>query len=176
MVGTFVEEQKVLNVQTNQKIEAVESSLNRKLDNMHSEISRLSNQQPQGSEKGKVPYQSQQHQKGVHEIGSTNYQNEKIDEVKAVVTLRSGKELRPPVSALANSTPIVVDLSQEEQSANRKEVKNNVPPPFPHALRKKNKSANRKEVLRPVKVNIPLLDMIKQVPTYAKFLKDLCTV
>ena len=31
------------------------------------------------------------------------------------------------------------------------------------------------EVLRQVKVNIPLLDMIKQVPTYAKFLKDLCT-
>ena len=25
-----------------------------------------------------------------------------------------------------------------------------------------------------MKVNIPLLDMIKQVPTYAKFLKDLC--
>ena len=43
VVGTFVEEQKVLNVQTNQKIEAVESSLNRKLDNMHSEISKLSN-------------------------------------------------------------------------------------------------------------------------------------
>ena len=32
------------------------------------------------------------------------------------------------------------------------------------------------EVLRQVKVNIPLLDMIKQVPAYAKFLKDLCTV
>ena len=27
-----------------------------------------------------------------------------------------------------------------------------------------------------MKVNIPILDMIKQVPTYAKFLKDLCTV
>ena len=27
-----------------------------------------------------------------------------------------------------------------------------------------------------MKVNIPLLDMIKQVPTYAKFLKDLCMV
>ena len=27
-----------------------------------------------------------------------------------------------------------------------------------------------------MKVNIPLLDMIKQVPAYAKFLKDLCTV
>ena len=39
VVGTFVEEQKVLNVQTNQKIEIVESSLNKKIDNMHSEIS-----------------------------------------------------------------------------------------------------------------------------------------
>ena len=45
VVGTFVEEQKVLNVQTNQKIEAVESSLNRKLDSVHFYISRLSRQQ-----------------------------------------------------------------------------------------------------------------------------------
>ena len=32
------------------------------------------------------------------------------------------------------------------------------------------------EVLRQMKVNIPLLDMIKQVPVYAKFLKDMCIV
>ena len=63
VVGTFVEKQKVLNVQTNQKIEAVESSLNRKSDNMHSEISKLSNQQLQSSEKGKAPFQAQQYQK-----------------------------------------------------------------------------------------------------------------
>ena len=31
-------------------------------------------------------------------------------------------------------------------------------------------------MLRQVKVNIPLQDMIKQVPTYATFLKDLCTI
>ena len=31
-------------------------------------------------------------------------------------------------------------------------------------------------MLRQVKVNIPLLDMIKQLSTYAKFLKDLCTI
>ena len=47
----------MLNVQTNQKIEAVKSSLNKKLDNMHSEISRFSNQQ-QGPEKGKFPSQT----------------------------------------------------------------------------------------------------------------------
>ena len=169
----------MLNVQTNQKIEAVESSLNMKLDNMHSEISRLSNQQLQGSEKGKVPSQSQQHQKGVHEIDSTNDLTARIDEVKAVVTLRSGKELGPVVPALAKSAPTVADPPQEEQSANREEVKNSVPPPFPQDLRKKKNLVNQTEmleVLRQVKVNIPLLDMIKQVPTYAKFLKDLCTV
>ena len=134
MVGTFVEEQKVMNVQTNQKIEAVESSLNRKLDNMHSEISRLSNQQPQGSEKGKVPFQSQQHQRGVNEIGLTNDPNVRTDEVKAVVTLRSGKELKPAVPALVKSAPTVADPSQEEQSTSKEEVKIIVPPPFPQVL------------------------------------------
>ena len=132
-----MEEQKVLNVQTNQKIEAVDSSLNRKLDNMHSEISRLSNQQKQGLEKGKVPSQSQQHQKGVHEIGLTNDPNVRIDEVKAVMTLRSGRELRPAVPALVKSAPTVANPPQEEQSANREGVKISVPPPFPQALRKK---------------------------------------
>ena len=32
------------------------------------------------------------------------------------------------------------------------------------------------ELFKQVKVNIPLLDVIKQIPSYAKFLKDLCTV
>ena len=117
-----MEEQKVLNVQTNQKIEAVERSLNRKLDNMHSEISRLSNQQ-QGSEKGKFPSQTQQNPKGVHEIGSASDPDVRIDEVKAVVTLRSGKELRPAVPALTKTAPTVVDPPEEEQSAKREEVK-----------------------------------------------------
>ena len=134
VVGTFVEEQKMLNVQTNQKIEAVESSLNMKLDNMHSEISRLSNQQLQGLEKGKVPFQSQQHQRGVNEIGLTNDPNVRTDEVKEVVTLRSGKELEPAVPALVKSAPTVADPSQEEQSASKEEVKISVPPPFPQVL------------------------------------------
>ena len=61
----------------------------------------------------------------------------------------------------------------------KEEVKIRIPPPFPQVLRKKKNSVNQiemLEVLRQVKVNIPLHDMIKQVPTYAKFLKDLCTV
>ena len=58
-------------------------------------------------------------------------------------------------------------------------MKKSMPPLFPQAFRGKkgvNNPTEIFEVLRQVKVNIPLLDMIKQVPTYAKFLKDLCTV
>ena len=54
-----------------------------------------------------------------------------------------------------------------------------IPPPFPQALRGKKKATQQAgilEVLRQVKVNIPLLDLIKQVPAYAKFLKDLCII
>ena len=32
------------------------------------------------------------------------------------------------------------------------------------------------EVFKQVKINIPLLDAIKQISSYAKFLKDLCTI
>ena len=58
-------------------------------------------------------------------------------------------------------------------------VKKSIPPPFPQALKSKKKAINQTEileVLRRVKVNIPLLDMIKQIPIYAKILKDLCTM
>ena len=58
-------------------------------------------------------------------------------------------------------------------------VKKQMPPRFPQALHGKkgtNNALKTFEVLRQVKVNIPLLDMIKQVSTYAKFLKDLCTI
>ena len=141
-----MEEQKLLNVQTNQKIKTVESSLNKKIDNMHSEISnkydnlqssisRLSNQQ-QGPEKGKFPSQTQKNTRGMHEIGSANDPNARIDEVKAVVTLRSGTELRPVVLDLAKKAPMVVEPLEEEPPAGE-EVKHSVPPPFPQALRKK---------------------------------------
>ena len=139
----------MLNVQTNQKIEVVESSLNKKLDSMNSEISRLSNQQ-QGPEKGKFPSQTQQNPKGMHEIGSTSDPNARIDEVKAVVTLRSGKELRPAVPAPTKTAPIVVDPPEEEQLA-REEVKPSVPPPFPQALRKKKNSVNQTEILEVIR-------------------------
>ena len=57
---------------------------------------------------------------------------------------------------------------------------NPIPPnvPFPRRFMQSKKEENEKDILetfRKVQVNIPLLDAIKQVPKYAKFLKELCT-
>ncbi|XP_023744308.2 uncharacterized protein LOC111892501 [Lactuca sativa] len=49
---------------------------------------------------------------------------------------------------------------------------------FPSRLATSKKNMEEKEILdtfRKVEVNIPLLDAIKQIPRYAKFLKELCT-
>jgi hypothetical protein len=51
-------------------------------------------------------------------------------------------------------------------------------PPFIQRLvkpKKENKLLDIFEILRKVQINIPLLDAIKQIPSYAKFLKDFCT-
>ena len=81
----------------------------------------------------------------MHGIDLTNDPNVGINEVKAVVTLRSGKELKPADPAIVKSAPTVVDPPQEEQSPSREEVKISVPPPFPQALRKKKTSVKEKQ-------------------------------
>ena len=89
------------------------------------------------------------------------------------MTLRSSKELRR--AEPTKKAPTVVEPPEEEQPATGEKVKNGVKPPFPQALKNGKNSVNQTEileVLRQVKVNIPLLEMIKQVPTYAKILKD----
>ena len=108
---------------------------------------------------------------------STSEPAPKIDEVKAVITLRSGKQIENPVPKLVETTEKELEKEPEVDENKEDKLKKNILPPFPQPLRSKKKAngqAEILEVLRQVKVNIPLLDMIKQVPTYAKFLKDLC--
>ena len=120
-----------------------------------------------------------------------------------MITLRSGKEVDQPLpkvkqdeELMSKKTLVKESNNQEEKSGKKNASKSSIEeeprivikedmmkkhmlPPFPQALHGKKEIKNSSEileVLRQVKVNIPLLDMIKQVPTYAKFLKDLCTV
>ncbi|XP_040971389.1 uncharacterized protein [Gossypium hirsutum] len=98
----------------------------------------------------------------------------------SAITLRSGKVLETvPTKSYGQ------DKEQEKQISDpttrpELEVQKPVvmPPPFPRRLARDKKENEEKEILetfRKVEVNIPLLDAIKQIPRYAKFLKELCT-
>ena len=128
-MGNFVEEQKAVNAHANQRIDKVESTLNKKMSNLHSKISqkhdslqaeisqkydnlqysisKLSNQQ-QVQEKGKFPSQTQPNPRGFHEVSSSSEPNSRMDEVKAIIKFRSGKELNQP-------TPKAVKQGQEAE-------------------------------------------------------------
>ena len=130
-------------------------------------------------EQGIFPSQTLPNPRGVHEIGSASNPAPRMDEVKVVITLRNGKQVDQPTPKPAEETREEKEVEPVHIFIKEDSMKNSMPPPFPQALRGKKKTSKQAgilEVLRQVKVNIPLLDMIKQVPTYAKFLKDLCTV
>ncbi|XP_023749956.1 uncharacterized protein LOC111898259 [Lactuca sativa] len=127
--------------------------------------------------------------------GKLPSQTEKNPNVSAI-TLRSGKTLgesnpkrvsreeeddvivvEPPKVEATPKEPVVPNIDQPDSS--NKPIKPLViPPPFPSrlAFSKKIEEENELfETFRKVQINIPLLNAIKQIPSYAKFLKDLCT-
>ena len=108
VVGNFVEEQKGINVQLaqridiventlNKRIDGLESNLNQKIDNLQYSITKI-NKLLEVQERGRFPSQSLPNPKGIHEVGSSN--NSGMDEVKAIITLRSGKEVDQPMPNL----------------------------------------------------------------------------
>ncbi|KAL0418885.1 UNVERIFIED_CONTAM: hypothetical protein Sradi_1302000 [Sesamum radiatum] len=84
------------------------------------------------------------------------------------VLRKTGEELQIPPKQAEKS-----DLTHEEHP------KVFLPkPPFPKRFVKPKKEEDDGEILealRKVEINIFLLDVLKQVPYYAKFLKELCT-
>ena len=186
-MGSFVEEKKGINVQLAQRIDTVESTLNKRIDglesNLNQKIGNLQysitkiNKLLEVQERGRFPSQTVPNPKGIHEVGSSS--NSGMDEVKAIITLRSGREVDQPMPKPVEESRKGEVLQPEHILLKEDSMKHSMPPPFPQALRSKKKASQQAgilEVLRQVKVNIPLLDIIKQVPAYAKFLKDLCTI
>ena len=112
-------EQAVLNL--SKVVDTIAKEQKVHLRNMQDEISKLSNQLLQSSEKAKGPFQGQQYQTMVNEIGLTGDTTTRTDEVKAVVTLRSGRELKTAVPELVKSAPVVTEPLQKEQSVAKEE-------------------------------------------------------
>ena len=104
-----------------------------------------------------------------------------MDQVKSVITLHSGKVIeKPTLEPCENDDESIFEGKEGVEYEHCKEKVDSPPAlPFPHAMAKQKKvNHNSKifETFKQVRSNIPLMDAIKQVPSYAKILKDLCTV
>ena len=88
--------------------------------------------------------------------------------MKAIITLRSGKEVDQPMPKPVEETIKGEELELEHIFLKEDSMKHCMPPTLPQALRSKKKASQQAsilEVLRQVKVNIPLC----KVPAYANF-------
>ncbi|CAN6711842.1 unnamed protein product [Malus baccata var. baccata] len=96
------------------------------------------------------------------------------------------EEASPSTAKVDTPLPQASIAPNLSNSSNKgKNVSNSIPTnvfpsnvPFPSRFMQTKKEEAEKDILetlRKVQVNIPLLDAIKQVPRYAKFLKELCT-
>ncbi|XP_057775475.1 uncharacterized protein LOC130994450 [Salvia miltiorrhiza] len=91
---------------------------------------------------------------------------EKPDEAKDDAICEKSPESTEPSSSKVSGKP-KVSIPQSL-----------IAPPFPSRLAQNKRIEEEKDILeifKKVEINLPLLDAIKQVPRYAKFLKELCS-
>ena len=70
-----------------------------------------------------------------------------MDEVKVVITLRSGKEVKQSVPKPVEDGQEAKEAGPEEEVIKENAVKKSTPPPFPQALKAKKKAINQAEIL-----------------------------
>ncbi|XP_026433564.1 uncharacterized protein LOC113331004 [Papaver somniferum] len=104
------------------------------------------------------------------------------------IELRSAKQVEKPATSPEHHES-VLEHQEDETTPNKADlvpdsnskplVSTNVTsPPFPSRFAKSKKETLYKEIyeiFKNIQVNIPLLEAIRQVPRYTKFLKELCT-
>ncbi|CAN6588981.1 unnamed protein product [Malus baccata var. baccata] len=157
----------------------------KRMDELEKQVGQIAEFMGQFREQGKLPSSTVVNPRG------------RVETAKAIM-LRSGKEVgtepKPSKSALKEDEKLQIEKEEQSlpqpprpsNSANKGkegiiQVNSNVIPPdviFPSRfLQAKNEEEEQDvlETFRKVHVNIPLLDAIKQILKYAKFLKKLCT-
>ena len=165
------------------------------LNDVRSQITKLTSSMGNfQQEKGKLPSQTIQNPQGKNSVGVSGPSEGTFELCKAITTLQSGKVIdktiqpKEPIQELQDE-PVGDDEVSDKPHVPRADVLYGepeqdkaspiLPAPYPHRLRAPKKVNNHYEIyelFKQVKLNIPLLDAIKQIPSYAKFLKDLCTI
>ena len=177
---TMTQDRQILNAST-QAISKLEVQMSQLASAMHER------------EKNKLPSQPEVNPK--FPLNQRPHEN-----VNAVISLRSGKHVDNHVGVESSEkeesnvvptpttpTPIPVSSPPSSQPSSSSGTPSNSVPeervyqppvPYPQRLISNKQTAQLDkilEVFKQVKINIPLLDAIQQIPSYAKFLKELCT-
>ena len=107
----------------NKRMDGMQNDLSQKMDNVQYAISRLTNRNIV-QEKGKFPSQPHQNPKDIHEVEAQEGESSNVREVKAVITLRSGKEVDQPTSKPKHDEESVGEKEKSEEiKGKRKEKK-----------------------------------------------------
>ncbi|CAN6678216.1 unnamed protein product [Malus baccata var. baccata] len=181
-------------VQTQNKERQIQD---KRVDNLEKQVGQIAEFMGQFREQGRLPSSTVVNPKGGFEsakamhlrsgkqVGSNlNPSKSRSNEEEE---LRIEEEEQEPLTA--KEKPTLPQAPIESNSANSSNKGKNVSSsvstndfpanvPFPSRFKQTKKEEAEKDILetfRKVQVNIPLLDAIKQVPRYAKFLKELCT-
>ena len=129
-----------------------------------------------------------------HNINHVQVDEEVVESTLAISSLRSGKALPDPYKDHPfhqgqneeKETPIIVeqdsDSEDEEEQVTAELNPEKYKPlvPYPQALNRpkvKNSETddNLLDAFKKVNITIPLIDTIKHIPSYAKFIKGICT-
>ena len=165
------------------------------LNDVRSQITKLTSSMGNfQQEKGKLPSQTIQNPQGQNSVGVSSPSDVTFEHCKAIPTLRSGKIIDKTIQPKETIQDVQNEPLGDDEVSNKphvpgadvigvepkKDKASHFPPaPYLHRLRAPKKVNNHLKIYElfiQVKVNIPLLDAIKQIPSYAKFLKDLCIV
>ena len=172
-MGDFVADQKSVNDQFMQvnaqirqemanrdrRMDGKQNDLSQKIDNLQYQISRLTILNTV-QEKGKFPSQPHQNPKVIHEVKAQEGESSQMREVKAVITLWSGKEVDLPTPKPEQELEIEAEKKKRRENKGKKKrsstkkedleakvnekpertiyqeevIKKHMPPPFPKAL------------------------------------------
>uniref|UniRef100_A0A2N9HJM8 Retrotransposon gag domain-containing protein n=1 Tax=Fagus sylvatica TaxID=28930 RepID=A0A2N9HJM8_FAGSY len=169
---TFIQKQG----EQNQRFDTIFTRIDEEMRETKSQVARLTEALSR-TERGKLPSQTQPNP---NNQTAKVINTDKFEEVKSITMLRSGKEIgkdAPKANEKSKETPAEKDESGTPKVKEAEPCL--IPTPFPQALRLPKNLDVTTEILghlHQVKVNLPLLHIIKQMPTYAKVIKDLCTV
>ncbi|CAN6716633.1 unnamed protein product [Malus baccata var. baccata] len=169
----------------------------KKVDELEKQIGQIAEFMGQFREQGKLPSSTVVNSKsgfesakaitlrnGKHVGSDPQHSKSRSNEVEELMI--EEEEQKPPTAKVETPLPQALCDPKSSNLSNRgKNMSNLVPTnvfpsnvPFPDRFKQTKKEEAEKDILetfRKVQVNIPLLDAIKQVPRYAKFLKELCT-